>query len=66
MEAGDTVRWWTKHGGWRFGRLSSITGQTARVQLGDAVRRVPLSDLKPWPPEATDTTSQGRGVRRKG
>lgn len=62
MEAGDTVRWWTKDGGWRFGRLASITGQTARVNLGDAVRRVPLADLKTWPPERAaaenDTTPQ--------
>jgi hypothetical protein len=67
MEAGDTVRWWTKDGGWRFGRLASITGQTARVNLGDAVRRVPLADLKTWPPEraaADDDTTPRQRVRR--
>jgi len=47
---GDTVRWWTKDGGWRFGRLASIGRTVARVQMGDAVRRVPLADLRPWPP----------------
>lgn len=62
MTPGDTVRWWTKDGGWRFGRLASLGRIHARVQMGDAVRRVPLADLKPWPPERAadenDTTPQ--------
>ena len=70
MTPGDTVRWWDKAGVWRFGHLASITGQTARVNLGDAVRRVPLADLRTWPPQraagADDTTPPQRRAKRKG
>lgn len=70
MNPGDTVRWWTKDGGWRFGRLASLGRIHARVQMGDAVRRVPLADLKPWPPERAaaenDTTPPSRRAKRKG
>lgn len=68
MNPGDTVRWWTKDGGWRFGHLASINGSKARVTLGDTVKRVPTADLRTWPPEraATDTSAppQQRAVRR--
>jgi hypothetical protein len=68
MTPGDTVRWWTKDGGWRFGHLASIGRTVARVQVGGAVRRVPLADLSPWPPVRQDddekNTTPPRRVKR--
>ncbi len=67
MTPGDTVRWWTKDGGWRFGRLASLGRTIARVQVGDAIRRVPLADLRPWPPVPAahdDDTTPPRRVKR--
>jgi hypothetical protein len=68
MREGDTVRWWTKDGGWRFGRIASLGRIHARVQVGEAVRRVPLADLRPWPPERAagdiDTTPRRARVKR--
>lgn len=67
MNPGDTVRWWTQEGGWRFGRLVSTVGARARVERGGTIRRVPISELKPWPPEpaTVDTTPPRRGKRGK-
>ncbi len=72
MNPGDTVRWWTKDGGWRFGHLASVGRIHARVSMGDATRRVPLEDLRPWPPAPAasstdqDTTPPARRAKRKG
>ena len=67
MHEGDTVRWWTKDGGWRFGRLAHLGRIHARVQVGEAVRRLPLADLRPWPPVPAahdDDTTPPRRVKR--
>lgn len=64
MTPGDTVRWWTKDGGWRFGRLSSVGRIHARVSVGGATKRVPLADLKPWPPTPDDHDTTPQRVRR--
>lgn len=66
MTPGDTVRWWDKAGGWRFGHLTSTGRIHARVQVGGSVKRVPLADLRPWPPEraAADHDTTPQRVRR--
>lgn len=69
MNPGDTVRWWSGDGGWRFGHLAGVGRIHARVQIGDATKRVPLADLKTWPPERAaddDTTPPQRWAKRKG
>lgn len=73
MNPGDTVRWWTKDGGWRFGHLASVGRIHARVSMGQSTKRVPLEDLRPWPPapaasssDDQDTTPPARRAKRKG
>ncbi len=66
MNPGDTVRWWTKDGGWRFGRLATAGHKHARIDMGGTVKRVPISELRPWPPERAtqDDTTPPRRVKR--
>jgi hypothetical protein len=67
MNPGDTVRWWTKNGGWRFGHLASLGRIWARVQVGDRVKEIRLDELRPWPPhypDTQDTTPPARRVKR--
>ena len=67
MNPGDTVRWWDKAGGWRFGRLATAGRIHARVRVGDSIKKVPLADIKAWPPEraASDIdTTPPRRVKR--
>jgi hypothetical protein len=65
MNPGDTVRWWTKDGGWRFGRLATAGHKHARIDMGGTVKRVPISELRPWPPtyDNLDTTPPRRVKR---
>ena len=49
----DLVRWYTKDGGWKFGRVVSTGHKWARVTAPTAKRgekSVLLDDLLPWPP----------------
>ena len=67
MNPGDTVRWWDKAGGWRFGRLATVGRTKARVQVGDSIKKISITDLRPWPPTRmvidTDTTPPRRVKR---
>jgi hypothetical protein len=70
MEPGDTVRWWTKSGGWAFGTVASIAGATVRVHEGKTgpVRRVNAAEIREWPPRpvaAEDDTTPPRVKRGK-
>lgn len=64
---GAVVRFYEKHGGWRFGRVISVAGSIARLEVAGAIRRVSLDDITQWPPEqaATDDTTPRRPARRK-
>ena len=67
MNPGDTVRWWTRDGGWRFGHLAATGHKYARVKMGSTIKRVPLAELRPWPPQyqdIQDTTPPTRRVKR--
>lgn len=65
LEPGDTVRWWTKDGGWRFGRIATAGRSEARIDMGGSIRKVPLSELRPWPPTHDEkNTTPHKRVRR--
>lgn len=67
MQPGDTVRWWTKSGGWAFGTVASIAGATVRVHEGKSgpIRRVRADEIKQWPPtKAADNDTTPQRVRR--
>lgn len=55
MTPGDTVYFRGKHG-CRFGYFVEAGYKWARVQLPEGVKRVPVADVKPWPPERTEVT----------
>lgn len=57
MTPGDLVYYRTDRGA-RFGHLVEGGHKWARVRHGDVVRRVPLADVKPWPPEKVDTPAK--------
>ncbi len=50
--------------GAHFGRLVESGYKWARVRHGDTVRRVPVADLRPWPPAKVDTSAQSVQRRR--
>jgi hypothetical protein len=64
LNPGDTVRWWDKDGGWRFGRLATAGHKHARIDMGGTVKRVPISELRQWPPTYAQDTTPPRRVKR--
>jgi hypothetical protein len=61
MSPGDTVYYRDKAGA-HFGHLVQTGYKWARVQHGQNVRRVPVDDVKPWPPPRVELPK--RRVRR--
>ena len=61
MNPGDTVYYRDKTGA-HFGHLVQTGYKWARVQHGQNVRRVPVDDVKPWPPPRVEMPK--RKVRR--
>ena len=57
MNVGDLVYYRDKTGA-HFGHLVESGYKWARVRHGDACRRVPVEDVKPWPPEKVDTPAK--------
>ena len=57
MNVGAVVYYRTNSGA-RFGHLVEGGHKWARVRHGDVVRRVPLADVKPCPPEKVDTPAK--------
>ena len=57
MNAGDTVYYRDKTGA-HFGHLVERGYKWARVQHGENVRRVPVQDVKPWPPAKVDAPAK--------
>jgi hypothetical protein len=49
MTKGDVVYFRGKHG-CRFGYFVEAGYKWARVKLPEGVKRVPVADVKPWPP----------------
>jgi hypothetical protein len=62
MNTGDVVYYRDKTGA-HFGHLVEPRYKWARVRHGDSTRRVPVADVKPWPPvrEAVTTRPVKRG-----
>jgi hypothetical protein len=54
-ETGATVRWYTKDGGWHFGRVVETGYKWARVACAGMNKRVLIDDLRAWPPAARPT-----------
>lgn len=57
MDAGAVV-YYRDESGAHFGHLVRAGYKWARVQHGDNVRRVPVEDVKPWPPAKVDAPAQ--------
>lgn len=63
----EVVRYYTKNGGWRFGHLIESGYKWALVRTGDGVKRVPVAEVKPWPPEPREAAPETpRRVKRGG
>jgi signal peptidase I len=62
MTPGDVVYYRDKTGA-HFGHLVERGYKWARVRHGDTTRRVPVADVKPWPPvyDAAPTRPVKRG-----
>ena len=50
MNPGDTVYYWDTIGG-RFGHLVKKGYKWAHVRHGEKVVKIPVSDIRKWPPE---------------
>jgi len=57
MTPGDVVYYRDKTGA-HFGHLVERGYKWARVQHGERVRRVPVEDVKPWPPAKADAPAK--------
>ena len=57
MKTGDTVRYWDKSGGWRFGRLVQAGRKWATVDVAGSKSKVEIDQLMAWPPAHTDQTT---------
>ena len=57
MNPGDVVYYRDKTGA-HFGHLVERGCKWARVQHGDTRRRVPVEDVRPWPPAKVDAPVQ--------
>ena len=62
MTPGDVVYYRDKTGA-HFGHLEQQGHKWARVRHGESSRRVPVEDVKPWPPARTEVAT--KPVRRK-
>lgn len=64
---GATVRWHSKDGGWRFGRLEKLGHKWAKVRINGLVKEIAIGDLLQWPPahDDSDTTPRKTATRRK-
>lgn len=58
MTAGQTVRYYTKNGGWRFGTLIDTGYKWARVMIEGREKKIAIDDIKPWPPEKIDAPAK--------
>lgn len=65
MNEAPIVRWWSKHGGWQFGRVISSDGITAIVERGGSREKVPQDDLREWPPPKPEPGSATRRPKRR-
>jgi hypothetical protein len=54
MTRGDAVYYRDEKGA-HFGHLMKAGYKWARVQVGFELKRVPLADVKPWPPERVES-----------
>lgn len=57
MNPGEVVYYRDKTGA-HFGHLVERGYKWARVRHGDRVRRVPVEDVKPWPPAKVDAPAK--------
>lgn len=62
MTKGDVVYFRGKHG-CRFGYFVEAGYKWAKVKLPEGVKRVPVADVKPWPPANPEAAPAP--VRRK-
>lgn len=53
MTKGDVVYFRGKHG-CRFGYFVEAGYKWAKVKLPEGVKRVPVADVKPWPPAKSE------------
>jgi len=66
IEVGQTVRWYTKEGGWKFGIVEKLGRKWARVvgkSFAYGGSDVLIDDLRAWPP-AERPTGDGHKVKR--
>jgi hypothetical protein len=63
MNPGDTVRFISKSGRWRFGRLVQAGRKWATVDVAGSKSKVGIDQLMAWPPihEEKTTTRVKRG-----
>lgn len=57
MNPGDVVYYRDERGA-HFGRLRSIGHKWAKVEGGWKVARVPVQDVRPWPPAKVDAPAK--------
>ena len=63
----ETVRWYTREGGWKFGTVVKAGHKWARVTCPSApygTAQVLIEDLRPWPPVRDENAPAGRPVKR--